>query len=142
MFVAESSRRSNLRVLYGILAQSALEQFNARTEETHRDVYFQNFVRLLEMYRHKSLRRPSPRAVLDRRASSVQELRRKKKEADAIDDALEHARQTVYGELSREQLVDHLKTLFSDVMKDRPVARGDVRLAKRFLEVFAESLRT
>ena len=67
MLIAENTRRSRLPVLYGILAKSALSQFDTQPPNVRRSAYFQNLITLLEMYRYGTLRQPSHRAVLDRR---------------------------------------------------------------------------
>jgi hypothetical protein len=144
MLVTESRRRSNPRVLYGILAQSALEQLGERpAAEDIRRAYLQNVVRLLEMYRFETLRRTTPRAVLDRSQVSSNSLRREREENELVANALESAHQRVYPDLTRDELVLHLKGLFSQLYREElhNLTREEMRKARSFLESFAAALR-
>jgi hypothetical protein len=142
MLIAESTRRSRLSVLYGILAQSALSQFDANPPKTRRSAYFQNLITLLEMYRYETLRQPSHRAVLDRRETTKREFQQENMEAEVVERALKAAHNAVYATMSKEQMVEHLKGLFLQItQKDFNLAAKDIRHAKLFLETFAKALR-
>jgi len=143
VLVAESSRRSNLRVLYGILAQSALEQFvEPRTHDVERTASFLNLIRLLDMYQYGSFQRTSPRAVLDRRQIDLKELKHTHTESLAIEAAMQAAHDAVYPTLSRAQLVESLKLLFSRVSKNEfhALSSGELKLAQKFLKEFTKAL--
>lgn len=142
MLVGESSRRSSLRVLYGILAQSALQQFDAPEQEERRVAYFHNLITLLEMYRYETLRQPSHRAVFDRRETPRSESKLEKLEADTVERALKTAHDAVYNGQTKEEMVEHLKLLFARVIrKDFDIDPEQIQRAKRFLETFAKALR-
>lgn len=142
MLVAESTRRSRLSVLYGILAQSALSQFDTNPPETRRTAYFQNLIKLLEMYRYGTLRQPSHRAVLDRRETTKREFEQEKLEAEVVERALKAAHKVAYETMSKEQMVEHLKQLFLQITQEHfTFAASDIRQAKLFLETFAKALR-
>lgn len=142
MLIAENTRRSSARVLYGILAQSALSQFDARQGEAlHRSAYFQNLLTLLEMYQYSTLCRPSHRAVLDRREVTKEEFELEKSEAEKVEAAIQSAHQEVFQDLSREELVDRLRSVFSRVAGGQQVSPEEVASAKSFLTVLRRSLR-
>jgi hypothetical protein len=144
MLVAEDRRRSNPRVLYGILAESALEQINARApEDSSRRAYLQNLIRLLEMYRYDSLRRPSPRAVLDRRHTDLRSRERERLANGAVERALDAARAATYEGFDKAQLAEHLKGIFVLLMKGESAAvpQADIQRAKNFLRAFGTALR-
>jgi hypothetical protein len=145
MLVADSRRRSDPRVLYGILAESALEQLQSKSpEETERRAYLQNLIRLLEMYQYNSLRRPAPRAVLDRRKADLKSRERELAANVEVEHALDAARQAVYEGFERAQMVEHLKFVFGRLMRNEAadIEQADLQRVKAFLEAFAESLRT
>jgi hypothetical protein len=134
------SRRSNLRVLYGILAKSALENFDA-TEQSNRRIYFLNLIRLLEMYRFDSLKRTSPRAVLDRRQTDVRVLRQERSDTSAVERALHSAHLAVFPDLSKDAFVARLKGLFNRVVNsDSALSHAELRQAQRFLEELSKAL--
>lgn len=144
MLVADNRRRSNPRVLYGILAESALEQLKSESpEEDQLRAYFKNLIRLLEMYRYGSLRRPSPRAILDRRQSDLKSREREQLANADVEQALDAARQTVYGDLDKAQTVDLLKSVFEHLIRDElaAVEADALSRATQFLEAFAAALR-
>jgi hypothetical protein len=142
MLVTDHSRRSNPRVLYGMLAESALEQLNVDSAETtERRAYFENLIRLLDMYRYDSLRRASHRAVLDRRKTDLKSLQREQSANVAVEKALDSAREAAFQGMDRAQVVDQLKAIFVGLMQDQPVDGDALTRAKTFLEVFAASLR-
>jgi hypothetical protein len=145
MLVGEGSRRSNLRVLYGILAQSALKDFESEQPQAeHRNAYLLNLIRLLEMYRYETLRQPSHRAVLDRRQSNRNEANREKLEAEAIEQALRTAHEAIYPNQSRAEVVERLKAIFYRVIRDQvgPESGEEIETAKRFLEALVAALRS
>jgi hypothetical protein len=132
-------------VLYGILAESALEQINAAApEDSSRRAYLQNLIRLLEMYRYNSLRRPSPRAVLDRRQTDLKSRERERLANEAVERALDAARTTIYDGFDKAQLAEHLKEIFVLMMRGEVAAieQADLQRVKRFLETFGTALRS
>lgn len=141
MLIAENTRRSSARVLYGILAQSALSQFDAPQDALHRNAYFQNLLTLLEMYQYGTLCRPSHRAVLDRREVTREEFQMEKSEAAKVEAAIQAAHQAAFQDLSREQLVQHLRSVFMRVSEGQQVSPDEVAPAKMFLTVLRRSLR-
>ena len=144
MLIPEGNRRSNLRVLYGILAQSALQQIDAHEAHAERQAaYFQNLIRLLEMYRYGRLARPSPRAVLDRRQSDIRQLKRDRLDAEAVEAAIRTAHENAYPNVPKDEVVERLVTLFARLSRNElPGVPGDeINAAKRFLEELATALR-
>lgn len=142
MLIAESRRRSNPRVLYGILAESALEQFDDNsTDSENRRAYFQNLIRLLEMYRYNTLRRTAPRAVLDRRQTDLKALKRDRADNESVEQALSSAHRTVYANLEKDELLQHFKDLFGRISRQAPVSAEELAKARQFLEVLAQALR-
>ena len=147
MLVSENSRRSKVHVLYGILAKSALEQFDAEESalDPERSAYFQNLIRLLEMYRYESLQRPTPRAVLDRHQHQRLDSGRELQEATLVEAALKKAHTSVYPDYDKQELLEHLKGLFSRVLSresNNAPSILEVRQAKKFLREFAAGLRS
>jgi hypothetical protein len=145
VLVTEARRRSNPRVLYGILAESVLEQLAEKTmPEAERRAYLQNLVRLLEMYRYNTLRRTSPRAVLDRRQTDIESLKRDRAENQAVESAIFTAHQQVYAHLDKHQLVEHLKALFGRLSRNElgAISPEEMLNVKRFLEALMQALRS
>jgi hypothetical protein len=144
MLVSESKRRSNPRVLYGILARSALERIADNTAHDKDAIaYFRNLARLLEMYRFNSLRRTAPRAVLERRKADVKSLLRDRAENEAVERALSIAHESVYAGVDREELVQHLKGLLDQVSINgvAQVSATDLEKMRHFLSQFATALK-
>lgn len=141
MLIAENTRRSSARVLYGILAQSALSQFDAPQDALHRNAYFQNLLTLLEMYQYGTLYRPSHRAVLDRREVTKEEFQMEKSEAEKVEAAIRAAHQAAFQNLSREELVQHLRSVFIRVSEGQQITGEEIASAKNFLTVLRKSLR-
>jgi len=143
MFIAEQSRRGRPTVLYGILAKTALSQLESSSEAKGRSAYFQNLIRLLDLYRLDALHRPTPKAVLDRRRTASNNIRRDKIEADAVQAALTHAHKAVFNDLGKEQVVECLTAVFSKLGRgrDAELASGDLQIAKRFLVELTQALK-
>jgi hypothetical protein len=141
MLIAENTRRSSARVLYGILAQSALSQFDAPLDTQHRSAYFQNLLKLLEMYQYGTLCRPSHRAVLDRHEVTKEEFQMERSEAERVEAAIQAAHNATFQNLSREELVQRLRNIFIRVSEGQPVAPEDVASAKNFLTILRKTLR-
>lgn len=143
MLVAEQSRRSRPTVLYGILAQSALSQLANTSDAKSRFAYFQNLIRLLDLYRLNTLHRPAPKAVLDRRRTASNSIRREKTEADQVQSALSRAHNVAYHQLEKEELVDYLKVVFLKLSQGREaeLAHEDLDSVKRFLSELARALK-
>lgn len=142
MLVSENTRRSRPTVLYGILAKTALSQLDEAPEAKGRSAYFQNLVRLLDLYRLDALRRPTPKAVLDRRRTASNCIRREKVEADAVQSALARAHKAIFDQVEKEQVVDQLIMVFSKLAqgRDGEIAAADLQAAKRFLIELARAL--
>jgi hypothetical protein len=144
MLVSEDSRRSRPLVLYGILAKSALSQLNDSRKETDRSAYFQNLIRLIDLYRSDVLNRPAPKAVLDRRPSDPRSVLRERNDAEAVRTALIRAHKIVYPSMTKDEVVEHLKAAFLKISQQRidelPVI--EVMQLKKFLEELTTALKT
>src|SRR5580704_19237489 len=117
MLIGEESRQSNLRVMYGLLASTALARIDdSKRKEPQgatRDVYFINLIRLLEMYRYGSFYSPPPYGVLETKPLDSNQLTKNDsgQEAELVLRAIERAHALV-SELSREQFVEQIETVF------------------------------
>jgi hypothetical protein len=143
MLVSEDSRRSRPIVLYGILAKSALNQLERPNVDLDQSAYFQNLVRLLDMYRNNALHKPAPKAILDRRPADPRRIRRGKAEADAVQAALATAHEAVYPGMRKEEVVTHLRAIFSKIAQ-REISQlsvQDVQQAKTFLMELSKALK-
>jgi hypothetical protein len=143
MLISEESRRSRPLILYGILAKSALSQLEHSRTEIDRSPYFDNLIRLLELYSNDVLNRHTPRAVLDRQPSDLGAIRRDKSEADAVRQALDRAHNIVYPEMTKDEVVQYLKAAFSKISnrKISEIPSFDVEKLKKFLAELTAALK-
>jgi hypothetical protein len=133
-----------VRVLYGILAQSALQRIDGQEASAERQAaYFQNLIRLLKMYRYGRLARPSPRAVLDRRQPDIRQLKRDRLDAEAVEVAIRTAHENAYPNVPKDQVVEKLVAVFEQLGKNQHagIQTDEIDAAKRFLEELAAALR-
>jgi hypothetical protein len=143
MLVSEDSRRSRSIVLYGILAKSALNQLERPSGDLDQSAYFQNLVRLLDLYQNNALHKPAPKAILDRRPADPRGIRRGKAEADAVQAALAIAHEAVYPGVAKEDVVKHLRAIFAKIAQHEisQIPVEDVRQAKSFLMELSKALK-
>jgi hypothetical protein len=143
MLVSEDSRRSRPIVLYGILAKSALNQLEHPSRDLDQSAFFQNLVRLLDLYQNNALHKPAPKAILDRRVADPRGMRRVKEEADAVQSAIAIAHEAAYPGVPKEQVVKRLQAIFAKIaereINEIPV--DDVRQAKDFLIELSKALK-
>jgi hypothetical protein len=143
MFVSENSRKSRPKVLYGILAKSALAQLDQHNDDVDEAAYFQNLVRLLDLYGSNSLHRPTPKAVLDRRPIDVRSIQRNKADADAVENALSRAHTQVLPKLDKDEVVGRLRNIFLRICTQDSgrISAADLNLAKKFLKALVSELK-
>jgi hypothetical protein len=143
MLVSEDSRRSRPIVLYGILAKSALNQLERPSRDSDQSAYFQNLVRLLDLYQNNALHKPAPKAILDRRPADPRGIRRGKAEADAVQAALAIAHEAVYPGVAKVDVVKRLRAIFAKIAQHEisEIPVEDVRQAKCFLMELSKALK-
>jgi hypothetical protein len=143
MLVSEDNRRSRPIILYGILAKSALNQLEHPGEDFDQSAYFQNLVRLLDLYQSNALHKPAPKAILDRRPADLRGTRRGKAEAEAVQTALSSAHEAVYPGVAKENVVRHLRAIFLKIAQHQinEISPEDVRQAKSFLMELSKALK-
>ena len=148
MLIGIEGRRSNLRVMYGILATSALARFDAARvhsgQQDMREVYFVNLIRLLEMYRYGTFYSPPPNGVLERKSLASNPLSHPDtgNESKFVLGAIERAHASV-SNLPREQFVESMEAVF-DALHRRAVDSLDaasITEARNFLTAFIAELR-
>jgi hypothetical protein len=148
MFVSEASRKSSPKVLYGILARSALDQLN-KLDAAHLDgsvdetAYFQNLVRLLDLYRTDALHRPMPKAVLDRRPVDLRSLKQEKAEATAVEQALSRARASAFPNVQKDVVIERLRTIFVQICTEdaEQLSEAEIQSVKKFLKALVSELK-
>ena len=143
VLISEDSRRSRPIVLYGILAKSALKQLEDPSGGFDESAYFQNLIRLLDLYQNNALHKPAPRAILDRRPADPRGIRRGKAEADAVQTALAIAHEAVYPGVAKEDVIKHLRAIFAKIAQHQisQVPVEDIRQAKIFLMELSRALK-
>jgi hypothetical protein len=143
MLVSEDSRRTRPIVLYGILAKSALNQLEHPTPELDQSAFFQNLVRLLDLYQNNALHKPAPRAILDRRPADSRGIRRGKEDAEAVQSALAIAHEAVYPGGAKDEVVKRLRTIFARIAQQEisQIPAEDVQHAKSFLMELSKALK-
>lgn len=143
MLVSEDSRRTRPIVLYGILAKSALNQLEHPTRELDQSAFFQNLVRLLDLYQNNTLQRPAPRAILDRRPADSREIRRGKEDAEAVQSAIAIAHEAVYPGVAKVEVVKRLRAIFAKIAQQEisQIPAEDVQHAKNFLMELSKALK-
>jgi hypothetical protein len=143
MLVSEDSRRSRPIVLYGILAKSALNQLEHPTGDLDQSAFFQNLIRLLDLYQNNALHKPAPKAILDLRPADPRGIRRGREEADAVQTALEIAHEAVYPGVPKEDVVKRLRAIFAKIAQQEisQVPIEDVQRAKSFLLELSKALK-
>jgi hypothetical protein len=143
MLVSEDSRRSRPIVLYGILAKSALNQLEHPRHDLDQSAFFQNLVRLLDLYLNNALHKPVPKAVLDRRTADPRGIRRIKQEADAVQSAIAIAHEAVFPGMPKEEVVARLQAIFSRIAQREisQIPTDDVGQAKAFLIELSKALK-
>lgn len=148
MLIAEREQRSDATVLYGILTRAALERFDSRPgEESGRDVYFTNLIRLLEMYRFQALKPIQTHGVLEVRALGPETLGPEDDKTDLVERALDSARLAVWPAESKEEVTTLLQSTLK-VLRDLGVDKAgeiveqeDLVTTRRFLEEFQRQLQ-
>jgi hypothetical protein len=142
MTIAERSQTSDLRVVYGLLANSALKELDHPANSTS-EVYFVNLVRLLDMYKHGKFSGHRPHGVLEskplRQYSLVNRDRGEKDVRHALDVARRHADPSSETEPFVSSLRETLLTLARGNSKS--VSTESISLLKRFITKLAEELR-
>lgn len=147
MLIGDEGRQSNLRVMYGILASTALSRLDSAQEgesaQSERDVYFVNLIRLLEMYRYGTFYSPPPNGVLETKPLASNQLSRSdtELESELVLRAIERAHASV-SDLPREQFVELMETVFSALhhAAASSVEVASVKTARDFLTRFVAEL--
>ena len=148
MLIGDEGRRSNLSVMYGILASSALAKLNSAQEgegrTSGRDVYFLNLIRLLEMYRYSTFYSPPPNGVLESRPLITNQLSQGNtgSESEMVLNAIQAAHASV-SDLPREQFVECLEVIFNALHLSAAASldKDSVKKARDFLTCFVAELR-
>ena len=116
MNVQSTLRRSNPRVMCSILAGAMLERFEKKKEpEEFRNVYFDNLIRLLEMYRYDALHSHNPLGVLERLDLPSVDFPSAESGIEVIDAVFHAAHSALYPSLDKEQLVKHLREILEQI---------------------------
>jgi hypothetical protein len=148
MLIGNEGRQSNLRVMYGMLASSALAKFDAQRpakgEIDVRDVYFINLIRMLEMYRYGRFYSPPPNGVLETAPLMENPLAQTDEESESqfVLAAIAKAHASV-SKLPREKFVESMEGVFQAVYRRDFQSLDAKRIfeAKAFLTHFVAELR-
>jgi type II secretory pathway pseudopilin PulG len=148
MLIGDEGRRSNLRVMYGILASTALARLNSAQEgegrTSEREVYFLNLIRLLEMYRYGTFYSPPPNGVLESKPLTTNQLSQGNAgpESEMVLKAIQAAHASV-SDLPRDRFVDFLEVVFDALHRSAAASldKDSVKKARDFLTCFVAELR-
>jgi hypothetical protein len=142
MSIAERSRTSDLRVVYGLLATSALKELD-QPRNSSRDVYLVNLIRLLDMYRHGKFSGRRPHGVLESKPLRQYSFVRQNRGEKDVRNALDQARTFACPGADTESFVAHTReTLLSLAQGDSTsVDTESIDILKRFITKLAEELR-
>lgn len=141
-------KRDDSRMVYRILAEEAVRFFDHPQAGTENKILFINLARLLERYRYNAFSYDVAPGILevfktenDTQHTNFGVARRK---VDMIP-ALETARAHAYGTLSRDDMVQSLKTLLAQLssseVPDDPNTKENIAKARRFFEALCEGLK-
>jgi hypothetical protein len=142
MSIAEQKSVSDLRVVYGLLANSALKEIDKPANDT-REVYLINLVRMLDMYRTGKLTGRRPHGVLESKPVRTYTLKKKDNSIEQVQYALDIARDYASPGLDPENFFAKTRqTLLSLAQKNQEgnVTADSVEFVKRFVSKLAEIL--
>ena len=145
MSVTMTNRRSDPRVLCGILARAALDHFQVQQDqddEDPREVYFTNLIRVLEMYRYGALRSYNPQGILSRGVHATVRLPKGTDPMKAVEAALVRAHDEVFPGQDRTVVVATLRSTLEHIRDGHQPPPQDLQTARAFLEAFTRHLQT
>lgn len=142
--------RDNSRAVYQMLSERVLQQFDSPASDEIARLPFKSLARLLEHYRYDAFPDRDPIGVLDAvhpmlRDRSVRPLVRERENFSDVREALQRAQTTVFGQQSKEQVVEFLQGILAVLIagaSDQPaVSAQDRARGKQFFTAFSEALR-
>lgn len=143
MPIAERSQASDLRVVYGLLANSALKELDHPATSTS-EVYFVNLVRLLDMYKHGKFSGQRPHGVLESKPLRQYSLVNRDRGEQEVRHALDAARLHADPASQTEQFVSGLREVLLSLARgnSKSVTEESISMLRKFVTKLAEELRT
>jgi len=137
MAIHSLERRSDPRVVCGLLASSVLKRLGHPGKDEDFAVFLRNLIRLLELYRFGTFSEHKHRGILQRGPLGANKSSDSfsSEAMSAVKDALEQAHKEVFGDQSSEYVANYLTGIFESLETGQHVEPDDLELARRFLEV-------
>jgi hypothetical protein len=141
MSIAQQSLGPDLRVVYGLLASSALREIDEPANDS-REVHLINLVRLLDMYRHGKLTSRTPHGVLQSKPIENSKFPRVDRGVADVERALDIARLAVRPTIDKDVFVAEFRNILLHMAeKEQPFTNPEtVELVKTFVAKLAEEL--
>jgi hypothetical protein len=142
--------RDNSRSVYKMLSDKALQQFDAPPKDEIDRLLFKSLARLLEHYRYDAFSDREPIGVLDAVHPALRERRPRtlatgRTSYSDVRRALESAQTSVFGQQSRDQVVEFLQGILAGLIAGATdysaVSAEDRGRAKRFFAAFSQGLQ-
>src|SRR6266851_6254694 len=140
--------RDNSRTVYRILADQAVKYFDNPSTRDDEKIPLVNLARLLERYRYDAFSDYAPLGVLEvlnpKNDSVSTESRAPTNQIEDVVRALEASHARVYGQISKDDLVQTLQGLLAKLAAsstlNEPDTKRELEKARKFFVAFAEGL--